>query len=182
MDANQKTVFQEISRVRRNWTPAETISYISALPIWEGEVSVEQKFGGMRNRMFFVTRKDGRKYAVRVGFDDSRTRQTTVVQCAIAAHMLGVGPRLVYAEPNLTITDFIEGKAMQAEQMTDPAIMKQIIDRMKILHNGGHAIQETISFCWPFDSVRRFLNTLEDRKSTRLNSSHSDRSRMPSSA
>ena len=27
-----------------------------------------------------------------------------------------------------------------------------------------------------------FINTIEDRKSTRLNSSHSDRSRMPSSA
>jgi hypothetical protein len=39
---------------------------------------------------------------------------------------------------------------MLIDQMADPATIKQIIDRMKILHNGGHAIQETISYCWPF--------------------------------
>ena len=33
-----------------------------------------------------------------------------------------------------------------------------------------------------YEGIPRFVSAMKDRKSTRLNSSHSDRSRMPSSA
>jgi thiamine kinase-like enzyme len=156
--------FEEVSRVRRDWTPAATRDYIQGLPIWNGEVQVEQKFGGLQNRTYFVTDASGQRFAVRVGFDQYRTRQTAVVQCTIAAHTLGLGPRLVYAEPNLTVTEFVEGEGMQLEQMKDPAIIQRVIERMKILHAGTDAVQETISYWWPFDTVRRYLNAMESGK------------------
>ena len=100
---------EEISHVRRSWTPPQTEAHIRTLPIWNGPIEVEQKFGGLQNRTFFVTTSSGEKFAVRIGFDQFRTRQTAIVQCTIAAHTLGVGPRLIYAEPNLTVTEFVDG-------------------------------------------------------------------------
>ena len=155
---------EEISYVRRSWTPAQTEAHIRTLPIWNGPIEVEQKFGGLQNRTFFVTTSSRDRFAVRVGFDQFRTRQTAIVQCTIAAHTLGVGPRLIYAEPNLTVTEFVHGTGVQLEQMKDRAIVKQIIDSMKKLHNGSHAVEETISYWWPFDSVRRYLNAMENGK------------------
>ncbi len=155
---------EEVSRVLRSWTPEQTKTYIQKLPIWDNDVQVEQKFGGLQNRTFFVTTQEGKKYAARVGFDQLRTRQTSVVQCTMAAHALGLGPGLLYSEPNLSITEFVDGEGMQLEQMKDPAIMKRVIDRMKILHSGADALSETISYWWPFDTVRRYLRNMETGK------------------
>ncbi|MES2174994.1 MAG: phosphotransferase [Pseudomonadota bacterium] len=157
-------VINELSVVRRSWTPEETIAHIRDLPIWTGNISVEQKFGGLQNRTFFVTDGDGRRSVVRVGFDQYRTRQTAVVECVRAAHRLGLGPALLYAEPNLSITAFQQGTGMTLEQMGDPAIIRAIIDRMKVLHEGSHAVHETISYWWPFDTIRRYLNICETGK------------------
>ena len=146
----EEPIFSEISRVRRQWTPTEVRDYIAALPIWKEPVEIRQKFGGLTNRTFFAYVDGQPRYAIRVGFDQYRTRQTSVIQCTLAAHALGLGPRLVYAEPNLSVTDFVVGSGMQLEQMKDPAIMRRIIDRMKIVHGGRRAVRETISYWWPF--------------------------------
>jgi thiamine kinase-like enzyme len=151
----------EISALRRGWSSDRTQQYIRSLPFWTGSVVLEQKFGGLQNRMYFVTDGDGKRYAARCGFDQYRTRQTSVVQCTIAAWKLGLGPRLRYAEPNLSVTDFIDGPKMQAEQLKDPAMMAAVIERIKILHAGSDAVEETISYWWPFHTVRRYLNTME---------------------
>src|ERR1700722_15602228 len=159
--AIEGTTLGEISRVQRSWSAAQTAQYIAGLPIWNGAVEVQQHFGGLQNRTYFATTPDGQKYAIRTEFDQFRTRQTSVVQCTIAAHTLGLGPRLVYAEPNLTVTEFVDGTGVTLEQMKDLKLLKQVIDRMKILHEGAHAVQETISYWWPFDSVRRYLRSME---------------------
>ncbi|HVW68874.1 MAG TPA: phosphotransferase [Steroidobacteraceae bacterium] len=160
----EEPIFSEISRVRRQWTPTEVRDYIAALPIWKEPVEIRQKFGGLTNRTFFAYVDGQPRYAIRVGFDQYRTRQTSVIQCTLAAHALGLGPRLVYAEPNLSVTDFVVGSGMQLEQMKDPAIMRRIIDRMKIVHGGRRAVRETISYWWPFDTVRRYIDALEQGK------------------
>ena len=159
-------VISELSVVRRTWTPEQTAAHIRALPIWSGEAVVEQKFGGLQNRTFFVTDGDGRRSVVRVGFDQYRTRQTSVVECVRAAHRLGIGPALLYAEPNLSVTAFQEGTGMTIEQMADPVIIRKIIDRMKVVHEGTAAVHETISYWWPFDTIRRYLNVCETGKAS----------------
>ena len=154
----------EISTLRREWNSERTQQHIRDLPFWTAPVAIEQKFGGLQNRMYFVTDGDGKRYAVRCGFDQYRTRQTSVVNCTIAAWKLGLGPRLRYAEPNLIVTDFVNGTKMTAEQLKTPAIMMRAIDRLKILHSGSQAIEETISYWWPFDTVRRYLLNMERGK------------------
>ena len=150
----------EIPVIRRDWSSEKTGQHIKSLPIWEGPVEVVQKLGGFQNRTYFVTREDGKRFAARVGFDQYRTRQTSVVQCTNAAYKLGLGPELVYFEPNLTVTRFVEGKQMEFEQMQDPGIIKRVVERLKILHSGGYAVQESISYWWVFDTVRRYLSSM----------------------
>jgi thiamine kinase-like enzyme len=162
--SSDETLIGEISSIRRTWSAEQTRQYIEQLPIWGGQVKVDQVFGGLQNRTYFATKSTGEKFAARVGFDQFRTRQTSVVQCTIAAHALGLGPRLVYAEPNLTITEFVHGAGMTLEQMKDPMILSKVIERMRILHNGSHAVKETISYWWPFETVRRYLNSMETGK------------------
>ena len=135
-------IFSEISVVRRTWTPQETMAHIRSLPIWSGPITVEQKFGGLQNRTFFVTDQYGQRSVIRVGFDQYRTRQTAVVECIQAAHRLGLGPPLLYAEPNLSVAAFQQGTGMTPEQMSDPTVIRTIIDHLKILHEGSHAVAE----------------------------------------
>jgi thiamine kinase-like enzyme len=162
--SEDEPIIKEISTIHRDWSAAKTRDYVSTLPIWKGKVNVEQLFGGLQNRTYVARTPDEKRFAVRVGFDQYRTRQTTVVQCTIAAHTLGVGPRLVYAEPNLTVTEWIEGPRMQQPQMQERAVLEHIIDRVKVLHEGAWAVRETISYWWPFDTVRRYLRSMETGK------------------
>ena len=154
----------EISRIRRSLSSDEIQDHIRGLPIWTGSVDVAQHFGGLTNRTYFATDGDGKRYAVRCGVDQYRTRQTSVVQCTIAAHKLGFGSALRYWEPNLTITDFIPSPVMTEEQAKDPAMMAHVIERMHLMHANSDAIEETISYWWPFHTIRRHLNTLERGK------------------
>lgn len=163
--SENQPIIEEISQVRRDWSAEKTSDYIETLQIWGGrKVEVEQILGGLQNRTYFVTDGEKQKFAVRVGFDQYRTRQTAVMQCTIAAHSLGVGPRLVYAEPNLSVSEFQLGERMTQNQMRDPVIIRKIIDRIKVVHEGAWAVQETISYWWPFDTMRRYLTTMESGK------------------
>ena len=146
----------EVSRVRRDWDSQVTQDYIRSLPIWAGPVAISQKFGGLQNRTYFVTDADRKRYVVRCGFDQYRTRQTAVIQCVLAAARLGIGPQLRYAEPNLSITDFVAGPQMQLADVRDPAVITRVIDTMKHLHGGEESLEESISYWWPFHTVRRY--------------------------
>jgi thiamine kinase-like enzyme len=154
----------EISVLRRDWDAKRTEEYIRALPVWAGNVQISQKFGGLQNRTYFVTDADSKRYAVRCGFDQYRTRQTSVVHCTIAAAKLGLGPNLRYAEPNVVITDFVDGAKMQFDQLKRPAMMAHVIERLKMLHTGSEALEESVSYWSPFHTIRRYLNEMEKGK------------------
>jgi len=154
----------EVAGLRRSWSTEETQAYIRKLSIWEGEIRIEQKFGGLQNRTYFITDADGSRFAVRCGFDQYRTRQTAVVQCTIGAHKLGLGPSLRYWEPSLTVTDFIENPKMTAEVLKEPKMMAHTLERLKMLHEGSDAVEQSMSYWWPFHTVRRYLNEMEAGK------------------
>jgi Phosphotransferase enzyme family len=151
----------ERSVLGRDWDGLRTGDHIRRLPIWGGPIDLQQMFGGLQNRTYFVTDADGKRYVARCGFDQFRTRQTSVVACTIAAHRLGVGPALRYAEPNLTITDFVPGPQIQLSQQGDPAVLALIVKAMKILHGGAEALPGSVSYWWVFHTVRRYLNEME---------------------
>ena len=154
----------DISTLRRDWGAQRTEEYIRSLPVWAGDIQIQQKFGGLQNRTYFVTDADNKRYAVRCGFDQYRTRQTTVVQCTIAAAKLGVGPALCYAEPNIIITEFVTGAKMETHQLREPTTMARVIERLKVLHGGSEALEESVSYWWPFHTIRRYLREMESGK------------------
>lgn len=151
----------EVATLRRDWDRHRTAAHIYSLPIWTGELQLEQKFGGLQNRTYFATDGDGKRYIIRCGFDQFRTRQTSVVACTIAAARLGIGPALRYAEPSLTITDFVNGPQIHLNEQRDPAIVGRMIDTMKVLHSGSEALPGSVSYWWVFHTVRRYLAELE---------------------
>ena len=83
---------------------------------------------------------------------------------------------------------------MSADQISDVALsleyVKQYGEAHKELNYKQVYLLEqcvvwqrlSVHLGWQCDNVRASYNEIPDRKSTRLNSSHSDRSRMPSSA
>lgn len=154
-------LLSEVSRLRRDWDTERTQQYVRELPIWRGPIELVQKFGGLQNRTYFVTDGDGKRYVVRCGFDQYRTRQTSVVHCTLAAARLGLGPQLRYAEPNLTVTDFVTGPQMQVTQLRDPKFVADVVRTIKVMHEGSEAISESISYWWAFHTVRRYLKTME---------------------
>jgi thiamine kinase-like enzyme len=151
----------EVSTLCRDWDTRRTADHIQALPIWCGPIQVKQMFGGLQNRTYFVTDADHKRYVVRCGFDQFRTRQTSVVACTIAAAKLGIGPALRYAEPNLTITDFVHGPQIQLSQQGDPTVIARIIGTMKVLHGGSEALPGSVSYWWASHTVRRYLKDME---------------------
>jgi hypothetical protein len=154
-------LINEVSTLRRDWDTHRTQEHIRNLPIWTGYIDLRQKFGGLQNRTYFVTDGDSKRYVVRCGFDQYRTRQTSVVQCILGAARLGIGPKLRYAEPNLTITDFVTGPQMQVAQLRDPEFVAKVIKTVKVMHEGKDAIGESMSYWWAFHTVRRYLRTME---------------------
>ena len=60
--------------------------------------------------------------------------------------------------------------------------MKYAPRKVYIKESGRYVELSYTDFCRRRESDQTYMDKLLDRKSTRLNSSHSDRSRMPSSA
>jgi hypothetical protein len=44
-------LINETSTLRRDWSSETTQEHIRHLPIWTGTISIEQKFGGLQNRI-----------------------------------------------------------------------------------------------------------------------------------
>jgi thiamine kinase-like enzyme len=152
---------EEASPIRRGWDTGQTMAHIRQLPVWAGPIELRQLFGGLQNRTYFITDGDGARYVARSGFDQGRIRQTSVVACTLAAARLGIGPALRYAEPGLTITDFVHGPQVRHEQQRDPAVLARIIDVLKVMHGGSEALTGPVSYWAPFHTVRRYLDDLE---------------------
>ena len=64
----------------------------------------------------------------------------------------------------------------------DPTITEQLVSQLR--HNNvlGMVVAEMLQFKETYKHIAEVMNHKRDRKSTRLNSSHTDISRMPSSA
>jgi hypothetical protein len=105
---DQFFLISEVSKLQPDWGSDTTQSQVRCLPIWTGTISIEQKFGGLQNRAYCVADGDGRRYAVRCGFDQYRIRQSSVVNCTIEAWNLRLGPRPRYPEPHLIVTGFVD--------------------------------------------------------------------------
>lgn len=149
--------------IQEHWSDAQIRQRISALPIWRGGVDIEPLIGGLCNRSYLVTDGD-RKFVARVGFDIlvHGITQTAVQTSMTTASALGIAPRLRYAEPNLTVVDFLDGGCLRPPDINDADGLAKIMERLKRLHAGSTAIRGPLTYFWPFQVVRHYVQVGEE--------------------
>lgn len=144
--------------IEQGWPDARIEAHIRALAVWREPIRLEPLAGGLCNRSWIATSGSSR-HVVRVGFDIPihGIHQASVQTSMAAAATLGVAPRVIHAEPNLTVTDFLDGGCLTSEQVLDPANLAGIVERLRRLHDGGRATAGTLGYFWPFQAVRRYI-------------------------
>ena len=163
---NASSTAGEQPGIQRDWSKRRLEDHISGLPIWQTRPRLEVLVGGLVNQNWVVTDGD-RKYVARVFFDaeEMGVSEQSVLATTRAASEIGGSPKLKYFEPHLTVVDFIEGRNLTEEELTDETIVAGCMERLRTLHAGTHAIRSPINYCWRFLSNRNLVRWSIDNKS-----------------
>jgi thiamine kinase-like enzyme len=142
----------------------ELLSRVAALPIWKGSPSIEPLVAGLSNTSFLAT-DGGEKFFVRYGEDYpfhhvSRERELMVAR---AAHAAGFAPEVVYSEPGIMVSRYVEGRALK------PADVKASIPAVTRLLRRFHdempaAVTGTAFIFWVFQANRDYAKILSASK------------------
>jgi thiamine kinase-like enzyme len=110
---------------------------VAALAIWLGRVDPIPLAGGITNQNFVVEDR-GRRYVVRVGSDIlvHGVVRANELAASRAAHLAGLSPGVVHAEPGILVLDFIEGRTFAPEDVRNPANLERLFDMVQRCHRG----------------------------------------------
>lgn len=137
---------------------------VVALPIWSGPVDPLPLAGGITNQNFTVEDR-GRRYVVRVGDDIivHGVLRANEVAASRAAHLAGLSPGVVHAEPGILVLDFIEGRTFTAEDVRNPANLERLVDMVRRCHRDiPRYLRGPAAMFWVFHVVRDYGHTLND--------------------
>ena len=140
------------------------------LPIWRGRVSPERLAGGITNVNFLVE-DAGDRYVVRVGDDIPlhqilRFNEAAASKAAFAA---GVSPEVVHTEPGILVLRYIDGQALTASAVRDPARLTRIVPLLKRVHRVmPRYLRGPLLAFWVFHVIRDYAHTLEERRSRHM--------------
>ena len=138
---------------------------IEGIPYWSGPITWEPLKGGLSNESFTVT-QGGEKFVVRFGrdFPFHHVFRDREIMATRAAHAAGFAPELVYAEPGIMISRFVEAKTYEAGDVQ--ANISRIADTVKHFHTtmANHVSGPGFIF-WVFHVIRDYANTLKEGKS-----------------
>ena len=92
---------------------------VAALAIWSGRVDPQPLAGGITNQNFAVEDR-GRRYVVRVGSDIlvHGVMRANELAASRAAHLAGLSPGVVHAEPGIVVLRFHRGTHLHAGRHT----------------------------------------------------------------
>ena len=134
---------------------------IRKLPIWKHEPIIAPLHGGLSNESFVVT--DGaEKYVLRFGQDFpfhhvSRQRE---LMTALAASAAGFAPDVVYAEPGIMVSRFIDGKTY-----TEADVRNNTDEITRLIRRFHETMSTRVSgsgfMFWVFHVIRDYARTLE---------------------
>jgi thiamine kinase-like enzyme len=134
---------------------------ISAIPYWTGPVECQPLHGGLSNESFKVTHA-GEAFVVRFGkdFPFHHVFRDREIMATRAAHAAGFAPELVYAEPGVMISRFIEAKTYDAADVR--ANIPRIAETVARFHNtmAQHVSGPGFIF-WVFHVIRDYAHTLK---------------------
>jgi thiamine kinase-like enzyme len=143
---------------------------IAALSIWFGRVDPEPLAGGITNENFRVEDR-GRRYVVRVGSDIPVHGVVRANELAAtrAAHLAGLSPGVVHAEPGILVLDFIEGRTFTPEDVRKPVNLDRLVDIVRRCHRDiPRFLRGPGAMFWVFHVVRDYGHTLREGDSRYL--------------
>jgi thiamine kinase-like enzyme len=156
--------------MRRDTEYSRLAERIAALSIWSGRVDPRPLAGGITNQNFKVE-DGGRRYVVRVGHDllVHGVVRATELAASRAAHLAGLSPAVVHAEPGILVLDFIEGRTFTAEDVRKPSNLERLIDMVRRCHHDvPKHLRGPAAMFWVFHVVRDYGHTLREGKSLHL--------------
>ncbi|MFQ5772970.1 MAG: phosphotransferase [Kiloniellaceae bacterium] len=139
----------------------------AGLPCWSGPVEPEPLEGGITN-VNFVVEDAGERFFVRIGNDIPvhgvlRFNELAAARAAAAA---GLSPEVVYSEPGVIVTRFVEGRTWGAEDVRDPANLERIVALVRRCHHEvPRHLRGPVLMFWVFHVVRDYAATLREGNS-----------------
>ena len=144
-----------------------SLSRVASLEIWFGQVDPRPLAGGITNKNFIVEDR-GRRYVVRVGSDISvhGIVRANELAASKAAHLAGLSPRVVHAEPGILVLDFIDGRTFTPEDVRNPANLERLIDMVRRCHcDIPQYLRGPAAMFWLFHVMRDYAHTLREGSS-----------------
>lgn len=142
----------------------EALARVAQLPIWSGPVSPEPLAGGISNRNFVVADK-GRRVVVRVGGDKivHGVLRSSERAASRAAHAAGVSPEVLYAEADVLVLAFVDGKTLTPDDVRDPKNLDRLVGIVRRCHHDiPRHLRGPAAMFWVFHVVRDYAHTLDE--------------------
>ena len=146
---------------------AHSSARVAALAIWSGGVDPVPLAGGITNQNFTVEDR-GRRYVVRVGADIlvHGVVRANELAASRAAHLAGLSPAVVHAEPGILVLDFIDGRTLTPEDVRNPANLARLVDVVRRCHRDiPQYLRGPAAMFWVFHVVRDYAHTLREGNS-----------------
>jgi len=143
---------------------ARSSARVAALAIWSGPVDPFPLAGGITNQNFTVEDR-GRRYVVRVGNDIlvHGVVRANELAASRAAHLAGLSPGVVHAEPGVLVLDFVEGRTLAPEDVRNPANLARLVDMVRRCHRDvPQYLRGPAAMFWVFHVVRDYAHTLRE--------------------
>ena len=146
---------------------SQPLDRILCLPCWSGKVDPVPLLGGITNKNYLVSNR-GQKFVVRLGEDIPvhGVLRFNELSASRAAFEAGISPEVIYAEPGALVLRYIEGRALTAELVRDPALLAAALDLIKRCHQHvpRHLRGPALMF-WVFHIIRGYAIELNARAS-----------------
>jgi len=149
---------------------ARSSARVAALAIWSGPVDPFPLAGGITNQNFTVEDR-GRRYVVRVGNDIlvHGVVRANELAASRAAHLAGLSPGVVHAEPGVLVLDFVEGRTLAPEDVRNPANLARLVDMVRRCHRDvPQYLRGPAAMFWVFHVVRDYAHTLREGNSSHV--------------
>jgi thiamine kinase-like enzyme len=139
---------------------------IRSLPCWSGDVGIAPLQGGITNRNYRVTDRDGGDYVVRIGRDipEHGVMRFNELAAARAAHAAGLSPEVVHAQEGMLVSRYIDGRTLAPDDVRDPATLARVVELVRRCHDEvpRHLRGPALMF-WVFQVIRNYLAFLRER-------------------
>jgi thiamine kinase-like enzyme len=141
----------------------DSLARAARLSFWSGSVSPQPLAGGLTNTNYLVEDR-GRKFVVRIGGDrvEHGIIRSNELAASHAAAEAGVSPIVVHAEPGAMVIDFIEGRSLTPEDISDERYLGRSVELLRRAHRDiPRFFRGPAPLFWVFQVIRDYTHTLE---------------------